>query len=187
MSLTSTIISEQDGPAIFSSDRRYRYLLRRRVGLGDQRCAFVMLNPSTADEVVNDPTVTRCIRFAQVWGYGILEVVNIFAYRATDPKELYTYRDASELLRVNEAFDPIGVDNDHFIVTAASQCHQVVVAWGNHGALYDRGAEVLSEIWFAKHRIYSFGMTQAGQPRHPLYLPKDQPLIPIMDSVPALQ
>ena len=84
--------------AIFSGDRRYRYLLIRRVGTSQSRVLFIMLNPSAADEVRDDPTIRRCIGFARDWGFGLLEVVNLFALMSTNPKTLL------------DAEDPVGPD-----------------------------------------------------------------------------
>ena len=85
----NTLGPGQKGPvALFSEDRRYRYLLTRQVGFGDKRVTFLMLNPSTADEERNDPTIRRCINFANAWGFGWLDVTNLSSLRATNPKEM---------------------------------------------------------------------------------------------------
>lgn len=118
-----------------------------------------MLNPSTADARRDDPTVRRCIGFARDWGYGGIEVVNIFALRATDPRELRSAR------------DPIGPRNDAFILRAAAGS-PVVVAWGIHGALGDRGVLAL-KLFGARSRLLALGRTRSGAPRHPLYLRRD--------------
>ncbi len=148
-------------PAVFSQDRLYRYILRRKLeGNSNQVCLFICLNPSTADEVHDDPTVRRCRGYATQWGFGHLEVANIFALRSTDPGGLY--RD----------IDPVGPDNNLHIYEAAGRADSIVVAWGNHGRLLYRGRTVLYNINFLGKTIHHFGLTQKYQPKHPLYLPK---------------
>ncbi len=159
--------------ALFSEDRVYRYLLRRRIGVQRTTCLFIMLNPSTADEKRNDPTVSRCIGFAKHWGFGRLEVCNIFAYRATDPKELYG---------LSEYYPTVynlakGSDNDRHIADAIKRADRVVCAWGNHGALFSRGIEVRDTIMRLKKFPLAFKITNKGQPIHPLYQKADASLI----------
>ncbi len=153
--------------ALFSEDRVYRYLLRRRIGVQRTTCLFIMLNPSTADEVKNDPTVARCIKYARRWGFGRLEVCNIFAYRATDPKELY---------RLLEPI-AIGPENHIYIQEAVVRADRVVCAWGNHGELYERGIEIRNTIMRLNKFPFAFKITNKGQPIHPLYQKADAPLI----------
>ncbi len=156
-------------PAIFSPCRQYRYLLMRRVGLAEQTCLFIMLNPSTADETQDDPTVRRCMGFARRWGFGVLVVVNIFAYRATDPQELYDLGGTAE-----------GPENDFHIVVAAENADKIVAAWGNHGELRGRGAVVSGITDYFKEKRFHLALTKRGQPRHPLYVAKDFEPIPMM-------
>jgi hypothetical protein len=148
------------GGAQFSRDRRYRYRLWRRWDPTRPQIAFCMLNPSTADERTDDPTIRRCIGFARDWGYGGVEIVNIFALRATDPRELSLVR------------DPIGRMNDVHVTGAAERSSAVVIAWGVHGALRARGAAALG-LLSPRARLLALGWTQAGEPRHPLYLRRD--------------
>jgi hypothetical protein len=115
--------------ALFSRDRRFRYRLGRPWGQGAAVC-FVLLNPSTADETREDATVRRCIGFARGLGYGALEVVNLYAYVATDPAE------------VRRAGYPVGHDNDRYIEAAVRASEHVVLAWGVHAARLGRPAEV---------------------------------------------
>ncbi len=121
--------------------------------------AFIGLNPSTADEVEDDPTITRCINYAKKWGYGGLFMLNIFAYRATDPKDM------------KAAPDPVGVDNDAYILRVADKAGLIVAAWGNHGGYLERGREVCQLL--ADRKIHCLGITKAGMPKHPLYLKAD--------------
>ena len=148
--------------AVFSEDRRYRYLLRRQTGPGDAVCAFIMLNPSTADEKTDDRTIRRCVGFARLWGYGSLLVANLFALRSTDPSALHT------------AANPVGPENDAYIGQVATQASLIVAAWGTHGSLYGRGQVVLERL--RDYPVHHFGLTAGGQPRHPLYLPSSTTL-----------
>lgn len=145
------------GWATFDPTGRFRYTLHRRWSTGGGRVCFCLLNPSTADQYVLDPTLTRCLGFARAWGYHAMEVVNIFALRSTDPKRLY--RDA----------DPVGPENDRFIRRAARRADAVVVGWGAHGTLLDRGHAV-TRLLAALTTPTCLGTTKAGHPRHPLYL-----------------
>jgi len=146
--------------ARFSACRKYRYSLARIWDDSLPRVLFVGLNPSTADDLCDDPTVRRCIGFADRWGYGGLTLVNLFAYRTTDPKGLADVR------------DPVGPDNDHWIAVEQARVESVVAAWGNRGVLLNRDAVVLDTLEHA----HCLGVTKAGCPRHPLYLAAETPL-----------
>ncbi len=140
---------------VFSTDRVYRYTLWREFDLANRTYVqFVGLNPSTADEVQDDPTVRRCIDFAKRWGFGALCMTNIFAYRATDPDVM------------KAAQDPIGPGNDAWLTRIAAGAGLVVAAWGNHGAFIDREQAVVSLL----PRLTCLGTTKSGAPRHPLYV-----------------
>jgi len=146
------------GTATFSADRRYRYRLSRIFSDSTKRVCFAMLNPSTADAAVTDPTVERCLRFARLWGAGAVEVVNLFALRSTDPKALYRH------------VDPVGPGNDEALLAAATGATTVVAAWGVHGALRGRDVQVMTVLRQANVRLMALGRTKDGHPRHPLYL-----------------
>lgn len=150
-----------EGGAVFSKNRRYRYSLWRIWEKERPKILFVCLNPSTADETHNDPTVRRCVNFARDWGYGQVCVSNIFAFRGTKPAQLYT------------ASDPVGPGNDLMIKADAIRCDQVVFAWGNHGRLMRRGREVSLMIGTG----WCFGVTKTGEPKHPLYQRRDAELV----------
>jgi hypothetical protein len=152
--------------AVFDSSGRYRYTLLREWQSDGPRVAFVMLNPSLADEARDDATIRRCMGFARLWGFASLEAVNLFAYRTMKP---------ANLRRVN---GPIGTENDGYIASAVRRADQIVIAWGNHGAIQDRASEVLNLL--ADESLFCFGMTKARSPRHPLYLPNDTPLVPFI-------
>lgn len=145
--------------ATFSPCRRYRYTLTRQWSANDSRCVFVMLNPSTADENTNDRTVAKCIRYAIGWGYGSLLVLNIFAWRSTDPSVL------------KDLDDPIGPDNDAAIMAGIRGAGVVLCAWGKHGALRGRGVEVLAALRSAGVTPRALSLNNDGSPAHPLYLP----------------
>lgn len=144
--------------AHFSDDRVYRYTLWRSWS-GQPYCLFVMLNPSTADEVQNDPTVERCERRARGWGFGGLIVCNIFALRSTDPSRLYSHP------------DPIGPENDAAIRAAALRAGLTICAWGKHGWLRDRGTQVRELLRKEGIAPSYLRMNRDGSPGHPLYLP----------------
>ena len=147
---------------IFSTDRVYRYTLVREIGDSDKTLFFLCLNPSTADEIKNDPTVTRCIGYARDWGFGRLLVGNIFAIRSTDPKLLY------------KTDDPVGSENDKWIKKMAEHSDLTVGAWGNHGQLNSRSAQINKLIT----DINCLKITKLGEPSHPLYLSKKLKPIP---------
>ena len=142
--------------ALFSPCRTWRYRLWRVWDRDKPRCLFIMLNPSTADESVNDPTITRCIKYADSWGLGSLEVCNVFALRSRDPKEL------------RHCDDPVGPWNDGVIIEAATKAAFIACAWGVHGLYMDRGRKVAGLL--SGFRLHCLGLTQDGAPRHPLYM-----------------
>jgi hypothetical protein len=150
--------------AVFDATRHYRYTLWREWDGTRSRVAIVMLNPSVADEMQNDPTIRRCIAFARSWGYGSVEIVNLFAYRTPYPKKL------------SNATEPIGIDNDKYLLQASNRSSRLVFAWGNWGYLRNRAWQVHNLL--AGLEGYCLGLTLTGQPRHPLYLAKDTQLIP---------
>ena len=143
--------------AVYSECERYRYLLTRVWSPG-ARALFVMLNPSTATEVQNDPTVERCERRARALGFGAFRVVNIFAWRATDPREM------------RAAADPVGPDNDAAITESVGWADAIVCAWGTHGAHLGRGPAVERLLRATGRDLLVLGLTQAGHPQHPLYI-----------------
>jgi hypothetical protein len=121
-----------------------------------------MLNPSTADEVQNDPTVERCERRARHLGFGSFRVTNIFAWRATDPRDM------------KAALDPIGSENDRILTKGATWADQIIAAWGVHGAHLGRGPQVAAMLRNGKTPVFHLGLSKQGHPKHPLYLPYAQ-------------
>jgi hypothetical protein len=141
--------------ASFSRDRRYRYSLTRHWAEGPT-VAWVMLNPSTADARQDDPTIRRCIAFSRAWGFGALEVVNLFGLRSPHPRDLV----ASD--------EPVGPGSDRALRAALREAEVVVAAWGNlSGAL--RGRDELVQTWLPADTA-CLGVTRQGAPRHPLYV-----------------
>ena len=148
--------------ATLGPDRKYRYLLTRQLGfVGDGAVMFVMLNPSTADEHQDDPTVRRCISFGKRWGFGTLFVTNLSPLRATDPKQL--------IEAGPEPDDVWDQNTDTIIETVALYCRMVVAAWGAHGRVENRAKRVL-ELLSPFTVIHCLGTTKAGEPLHPLYI-----------------
>ena len=162
MSQTNLFTGQPESGAVLSTDRVYRYKLWRQWA-DRSMCVFIGLNPSTADETEDDPTIRRCIHFAQVWGHGGLVMLNLFALRSKRP----------DVLR--KAPRPIGPDNDKHIAEAVAQHERVVACWGVHGVLRGRGDQV--EQMVGVDRLMCFGLTQSHQPRHPLYVRGDASLV----------
>jgi hypothetical protein len=151
--------------ARLSADRKYRYTLDRHWGDGPVAW-WIMLNPSTADALVDDPTIRRCISFSKREGCGSLRVINLYALRATDPTELA------------RSPYPQGADNSALLVEASYAARAgalVVVAWGAH-PMAAKGAGSVERM-FQAAGAKCLGITKAGQPRHPLYVRNDQPLV----------
>lgn len=165
MTDTSATIYRDDGVhcgAEFSRDRVYRYSLTRSwVGGGFPTVAFIGLNPSTADETLDDPTVRRCMGFARSWGMGGMVMLNAFAFRATDPKVMKAAR------------RPIGEYNDYWITHWVHNAHIVVPCWGVHGEHMSRQTHLRWLLGvYARPRVRVLGLTKGGCPKHPLYLSK---------------
>ena len=152
-----------DRAATFDETGTYRYRLDRRwkVERG-KRITFVMLNPSTADAFKEDPTITRCIGFAKRLNFPAMTVVNLFALRATDPKELRRHK------------APVGPDNDRYIGEACLESMMVICAWGAYPHLRGRDLSAWAAITEWQSILYCLGVTKSGAPRHPLYLKKEQ-------------
>lgn len=148
--------------AVYSDCERYRYSLTRIWDPARRRAMFVMLNPSTATEVQNDPTVERCERRARALGFGAFQVTNIFAWRDTDPRAM------------RAAPDPVGPDNDAAILEGVAWADQVIAAWGTHGEHLGRGAAVAALLRGGGSPVFHLGLSKAGHPKHPLYIAYSQ-------------
>ncbi|KKN78150.1 hypothetical protein LCGC14_0353770 [marine sediment metagenome] len=158
-------MTEPIAACIFSEDRVYRYNWARRVSNQPGRMLCIGVNPSKADEDRSDNTVTRCCNFARREGYGVLEMANLNAFRATDPK----------IMRA--ASDPVGPDNDRYLLEAIRRCDVIVVAWGIHGAFMGRDLEVFRLIGQERKNAFCFGLTNGGFPRHPSRLANNTELV----------
>jgi hypothetical protein len=159
--------------AVMDKAGTYRYLLTRIWDTSVPPMTLIMLNPSTADALADDATIRRLAGkngFARREACGGIVVVNLFALRSTSPKALDKHK------------DPIGWHNDLFVARAAREAKMVVAGWGAMGVLHDRGQVVAAALQTARIPVRCFGVTATGQPRHPLYLPLDAPLV---DYAPA--
>lgn len=159
----------QKSIVVFSNCENYRFLLRRVWNKSLPQIGFLMLNPSTADERINDPTIERCQRRAIVMGFGSLCIVNLFPIRSTDPNVL------------NDC-DPYGDihDANSYITGAAVVSDLLICAWGNHKAAKQRAkdvTELLFRAGFAK-KMHCLGTNNDGSPKHPLYVPYSAPIKP---------
>ncbi|MFT3784382.1 MAG: DUF1643 domain-containing protein [Nibricoccus sp.] len=146
---------------IFSPDRLHRYTLIHRwdeMFNRDHGIAWICLNPSTADEHQLDPTLRRIRDFSATWGYSYFVMLNLFAWRATQPDEM------------KAVADPIGPDNDRWIAHWCSKVDRVMLGWGEHGAHQNRAQQVLAYLDSSK--TYCLERNASGQPKHPLYVAK---------------
>ena len=158
----SAAVVAMKGQAGFSRCGLYRYWLRRSWDSTLPQCAFVGLNPSTANAKTDDPTLRRCIDFAQQWGFGSLFMVNLFSLRATDPRELLGEH------------DPVGPRTNLWLRRAKGESELIIAAWGNGGALHNRHSTVAKLLGDMR----CLGVTASGMPRHPLYCRKATPPVP---------
>ena len=149
--------------AAVSSCGKFRYSLGRHWG-SEPDLLFVMLNPSTADARVDDPTIRRCVGFAKREGAGGIQVVNLFAFRATKPEDM------------RAAVDPVGPENNDFLVDLFGRHDRAVAAWGS-GPYHYRAGFVRRLAAVMDCGLLCLGKTKDGSPRHPLYVRADQPLV----------
>lgn len=145
--------------AVYSPCMAYRYDLVRRWDAGGRAALFIGLNPSTATEAQNDPTVERCERRARAMGFGAFRMGNIFALRATDPRDMRAHA------------EPVGALTDAHLRAAALWADLIVCAWGAHGIHLGREGAVINLLRATGKPLHVLGLTKAGAPRHPLYLP----------------
>lgn len=148
--------------AVYSPCETYRYSLTRSWDPAATKVMFVMLNPSTADERQNDPTVERCEQRARRLGYGAFQVTNIFAFRATDPRQM------------KAAADPEGPLNLRVLTEGVRCADHIIAAWGTHGAHRDQGPRIAQMLAATGAPLFHLGLSKHGHPRHPLYLPYRQ-------------
>ncbi len=144
--------------AVYSDCEKYRYSLTRVWNPAGRKVQFCMLNPSTATEVQNDPTVERCERRARALGFGGFRVTNIFAWRDTDPRAM------------RKVDDPVGPTNDDTILDALTWADQTICAWGTHGEHRGRGPQIEEILRAMGASLFHLGLSKAGHPKHPLYI-----------------
>ena len=149
--------------AILSDDRKHRYSLDRIWDNEKPFVLFIGLNPSTANEKNDDPTIRRCMSFSKDWGYGGIRMVNLFSIRATDPKVMLNYD------------QPTDDNNDFYLLNSAACSGVIVCAWGNYGSHLGRDQKVKELL--TGYRLMCFDITKKGQPKHPLYIKSDKKLI----------
>jgi hypothetical protein len=152
--------------AEISTCKQYRYVLWRSWGGGEGTAVFIGLNPSTADEQTDDPTLRRCVSLARSWGMSGIVMVNLFAYRSTDPAKLKIVS------------NPVGPENNRHILNCCHTANQIIAAWGNRGKLSGRDREVVRLLKSRHLPLFCLGTTKLGQPRHPLYVRRDVDLLP---------
>jgi hypothetical protein len=161
----STVIAYNEKTAVISDCKKYRYLLRRSWDHIKPRFLIVMLNPSTADDEKDDATIRSCTRLCSALGAGSYEVVNLFAFRATNPKELY--------MEYVEDLDIIGPKNDISIEAALMRCDLPLIGWGAHALAEERGKTVTSMIRHYRPAVFCLGANKDKSPKHPLYIKSD--------------
>jgi hypothetical protein len=149
-----TIMAESAG-AVFDQSGKYRYRLWRRWNAAQPLLCIIMHNPISAEEIKKDPTIDRCAALAQHWGYGGIEIVNLFAYCATRQRDLW------------QAEDPCGPHNDQHIRRVVDRCKACLVAWGDLPPGRMERIKTVLDIVEGK-QLYCLGLTKHKQPRHPL-------------------
>lgn len=147
--------------AIFDVTKQYRYSLWRIWDESKPKITYIMLNGSTADAENDDPTLRRCIGYAKAWGYGSLEIVNLFGYWTPLPSEL------------KKSYDPVGPENDIYITKSVKDAEKVLVAWGSHGKFKRQNKHVLDLLEELCIEPFCLGVSKDGNPKHPLYLKAD--------------
>lgn len=160
--VTTDLFGPAGNNALLSECGTYRYELSRTWDWDSQLpvVGWVMLNPSTADATVDDPTIRRCMRFARRWGYGGIVVRNLFALRATNPRELRHHP------------NPVGPDNHLYLLSAVHDAF-TVCAWGSHPLAIEPGAQLVTKLTATCVDVRCLGTTKNGHPRHPLYVRGD--------------
>ena len=170
----SHVKGDAPSSALYSDCETYRYALTRTWDKDGKRLLYIMLNPSKATEVANDPTIERCERRARALGYGAFRACNIFAFRETDPAEL------------RRATDPVGPENDGVLLKSCGWADDILCAWGAHGDHLARGEAVATLLASTGRPLLCLGKTRAGHPRHPLYIgygTRPERFVPAMPAI----
>ena len=154
--------------AMLSDCNKYRYSLWRIWDKEKPIFTFIGLNPSTADHIEDDRTITRCINFAKSWGGGGIYMANLFAYRATNPQEMMSQE------------DPIGPDNDAYLNQLATESQKLIACWGNDGAFNERSTFVKQLL---KDKLYYLKLNKSGEPGHPLYIHSSTQIKAFLDPI----
>lgn len=154
------VVGTDESGAVFDASAKYRYLLWRIWDFDKPIICWFLLNPSTADEIVLDPTLRRCKRYSELWGYGGFKVLNVFSFRTTKPKNLLKCK------------NPIGPTNDYYIIKECLDIPMIVVGWGNFILNFWDRIDELNKLLYSSE-LYALKLTSKSQPSHPLYLKKD--------------
>lgn len=154
------IVKKERGYAVFSFDKKYRYILGRKWS-NKGKCLFILLNPSTADAFKLDPTITRAYNLSKKLGLGELIILNIFAIRGSNPEI------------IKKVSDPIGPLNNYYIKKYVKKSDLIILGWGNHGKINNRSKEIIDIIKKVKKEIYVLDINKNGEPKHPLYIKSD--------------
>lgn len=154
--------------AAISDCNKYRYSLWRIWDKDKPLFTFIGLNPSTADHIQDDPTITRCINFAKSWGGGGIYMANLFAYRATDPQEMMSQE------------DPIGSENDTYLKQLYEKSEKIIACWGNNGSYQQRSNTVKKLL---QDKLYYLELNKTGEPKHPLYIHSSTQIKPYLPTV----
>lgn len=172
LTVTWPLQSGIKGDAIFDATGAYRYWLKREWNSALDTIIYIMLNPSEANAEQDDRAVLRCIDFAKQWGFGALEIVNLFAIHSRYPSIL------------KDADDPIGPENDHYIIKAAKHADKIIAAWGNDGAYMKRNLSVLQSL--CEYDLYCMGQTLNNHPKYPARLPSNTTYIKFRNGNPLV-
>ena len=154
-----------DSTAVYSSCKKYRYSLTKTIPNPESSLLFILLNPSTATEFTNDPTVSRCQARTKILGFDSFRVCNLFAYRTKSPQIM------------KNCLDPIGPQNDLLLRESMLWATKIICAWGSHGTYLSRAKKINKMIALLGVTTYHFGLTKTNQPKHPLYISYSQKLI----------
>ncbi len=153
-----SVLFPQEAWACFSEDDKYRYKLSRLIDIGKGKIVWCMLNPSTANAFILDPTLRKCLEFSKRWGFRQMSIINLYALRATNPKELYKVK------------YPIGMENDNAISGECENADMIICGWGQEKIVKSYNFDKMKKYFKNKH-VCCLGTNKDDSPKHPLYLP----------------